>query len=621
MLELIRETGDVKKIPANRLNELAEEIRRFMVETVSETGGHLASSLGVVELTIALHRVYDLPKDRLIWDVGHQTYTHKILTGRKERLNTLRKQGGLSGFPKRDESDCDAFDTGHSSNSVSAGLGYVKARDLTGDDYHVVSVIGDGAFTGGMAFEALNNAASLSTNFVVVLNDNKMSINKNVGGFSEYLDRVRTSESYTNLKMTVADKLEEIPGFGPNMVHAIRRTKSSIKQFIIPGMFFEDMGFTYLGPVDGHNIHYLEKVLLKAKAFPGPVLVHVLTEKGKGYSPAKKNPIAFHGVSAFKLEDGYHKGAQKGTFTQAFSEEIVSIAREYRSVVAITAAMKEGVGLRRFASIYPDRFFDVGIAEEHAVTFAAGLALGGMIPVVAIYSSFLQRGFDQMLMDVCAQKLHVVFMIDRAGFVGDDGRTHQGCFDLSYLSLMPEMQVMTPKDPAELKQMLRLAIRGNGPFAIRYSKEKMSGEGQETSPLEYGRAEVMTRGKDLVIWAAGILVRDAMESAEALREKGFQITVVNARFIKPFDSALLEELAADHSSVLVLEENVRNGGLAGCMLQYVSDHDLPLKLRSLSVGDRFVDHASTKAQRTFCGLDSAGITEKALEMLEAGGTR
>lgn len=621
MLELINQTGDINKIPENRLDELAAEIRRYMVDVISENGGHLASSLGTVELTLALHRVYDLPKDKIIWDVGHQTYTHKILTGRRESFRTIRKEGGLSGFPRRNESEADSFDTGHSSTSVSAGLGYVKAAEILKKDYHVVSVIGDGALTGGLAFEALNNAARLKTNYVVVLNDNEMSISKNVGGISDYLDRIRTSENYTSLKMSVSAGLESIPGIGTKMVNAIRKTKGSIKQIVIPGMFFEDMGFTYLGPVDGHNIRQLIKVFTEARSFPGPVFVHVLTEKGKGYAPASKNPVKFHGISAAKLTEDPSPEDHGETFSSAFSSALISAAREDRTIAAVTAAMKEGTGLRRFASLYPERFFDVGIAEGHAVTFAAGLALGGLKPVVAVYSSFLQRGFDQLLMDVCLQNLPVVFAIDRAGFVGEDGKTHQGTFDLSYLSMMPNMTVMAPKNGQELDRMLRFAVKNNGPTAIRYSKGKVppSVQKMETSPIEFGRAEILHKGSKIMIWAVGDMVGTGYETCMKLKEKGYDPTLVNVRFIKPFDTELLESLAKDHEYLMVLEENVENGGFGSLMLGAISKKELKVRTDICGAGDGFVSHGSVEQQRKRCGLDPvllAGRAERRLKGME-----
>ena len=471
ILDKIKKPNDIHKIPLAEVPQLADEIRSFLFESVSRTGAHLASNLLGVELTLALHNVLDFPDDKLIWDVGHQAYTHKILTGRKEEFATLRKEGGLSGFPKRGESSCDSFDAGHSSDSISAGLGYVRARDLLGEKYHVVSVIGDGALTGGMAYEALNNAAELETNFIIVLNDNNMSISPNVGGMSNYLSALRTAEAYTGMKISINKAVKKIPHVGTAIIYDMRRTKSSSKQRFIPGMLFENMGLTYLGPVDGHNMRQMMRLFNEAKRVKGPVVVHVLTEKGRGYEPARRNPDMFHGIGPFDIKTG--RLTQKENlpgYTDVFSEALCEIAEEEKKVVAITAAMPGGTGLKKFSQRYPKRFFDVGIAEEHAVSFAAGLALGGVIPVVAIYSSFLQRAVDQMLHDVCMQKLHVVFAIDRAGLVGADGETHQGNFDISYLGMMPGMTVMAPKNDWELKEMLRFAVKAEGPVAIRYPR-------------------------------------------------------------------------------------------------------------------------------------------------------
>ena len=471
MLEKINKPNDIHKIALADFPQLADEIRQFLISSVSQTGGHLASNLGVVELTLALHNVLDLPQDKIIWDVGHQAYTHKILTGRKEGFKNLRKEGGMSGFPKRCESDCDSFDAGHSSNSVSAGLGYVRARDILGEKYRVVSVIGDGALTGGMAYEALNNAAELKTNFIIVLNDNNMSISKNVGGMSSYLSALRTAEAYTGMKLNVTKTLKKIPKVGTAVVDTMRKTKSSIKQLIIPGMLFENMGLTYLGPVDGHDMRQMMKLFNEAKRVEGPVIVHVLTQKGRGYEPASLHPDLFHGTGPFDTRTGRPLSSKKGlTYTEVFGQTMTKLGKDNPKLVAITAAMKEGTGLKAFEKAFPDRFFDVGIAEEHAVSFAAGLALGGVVPVVAIYSSFLQRAVDQMIHDVCMQNQHVIFAIDRAGLVGADGETHQGNFDLSYLTMIPNMTVMAPKNARELEKMLEFAVHAAGPCAIRYPK-------------------------------------------------------------------------------------------------------------------------------------------------------
>ena len=540
MLEKIQKPNDIKKIPADQLPALAEEIREFIIESLSKTGGHLASNLGVVELTIAMHRVFDLPKDKLIWDVGHQSYTHKILTGRKDGFETLRREGGISGFPKRSESDCDVFDTGHSSTSISAGVGYVRARELKKENYSVVSIIGDGALTGGMAYEALNNAASLKSNFIIVLNDNEMSITENVGGMSSYLSGLRTASAYTDFKMDVTKALNRIPGIGPGMVDAMRKTKSSIKQIIIPGMLFEDMGLTYLGPVDGHNIPQLIKTFQEAKRFEGPILVHVLTQKGRGYEPAIRHPARFHGAGPFDVKTGLPVGKSNPTYTDVFSTVMRKMGDRRKDVAAVTAAMMTGVGLKRFYNMFPDRCFDVGIAEEHAVTFAAALSLGGITPVVAIYSSFLQRAYDQIMHDVCMQNLHVVFAIDRAGLVGYDGETHHGIFDLSYLGSMPNMTILAPKNLWELSDMIKFAVDYDGPIAVRYPRgEAYTGLKEFRAPICLGKSEVIHEGSRVALLAVGSMVKMAEEVQKQLKERmDMDAALVNARFVKPIDEEL-----------------------------------------------------------------------------------
>ena len=612
MLEEIRETNDIKKIPVDRLPELAEEIRSFLVQSVSRTGGHLASNLGVVELTMALHYVYDLPADKIIWDVGHQCYTHKILTGRKNMFSALRQEGGISGFPRREEDPSDCFDGGHSSSSISAGLGYVRARDLLKENWSVVSVIGDGALTGGMAYEAVNNASKLKSNFTIVLNDNEMSISPNVGGISDYLGSIRTSGFYTGLKDSVLNRLERIPEVGDGLVSGIRRTKSSIKHLVIPGMFFEDMGLTYLGPVDGHNIRSLIRVLQEARRFQGPVLVHVITQKGRGYQPAVRHPEQFHGTGAFHIDTGAPVKKQAASYTQIFSSAVTKLAAERPDLVAVTAAMRDGTGLKAFSMQYPDRFFDVGIAEGHAVTFAAGMALGGLTPVLAVYSSFLQRGFDQIMDDICMQNLHVILAIDRAGLVGADGKTHQGAFDLSYLSMMPNMTVMAPKNRWELEDMLFFAADHQGPVAIRDPRgEAWTGLKQNRQPMEYGKAEIIKRGTGVAILAVGALTENAVETAELLEESGISATVVNMRFVKPFDTELLAELAEDHRIFLTVEENCRAGGFGSRVLDFVNEKNLPVRVEIAAIPDSFIRHAGVDSQRRKCHLDprslSAGI--------------
>lgn len=607
-LERIHEPNDVKKLREEELPVLAEEIRHFLIDSVSRTGGHLASNLGTVELTLALHRVYTLPRDKMIWDVGHQSYTHKILTGRKEEFDKLRQEGGISGFPRRSESSCDAFDTGHSSTSISAGLGYVRARDLLRQNYSVVSVIGDGSITGGMAFEALNNAGQLDTNFVIVLNDNEMSISHNVGGMSDYLSRLRTSAAYTDMKMGVTTTLEKIPVVGNRVVGALRKAKSGLKEIIIPGMLFENMGLTYLGPVDGHNIHQMIRVLQEARSFNGPVLVHVLTEKGRGFMPAVRHPSRFHGTGPFDPKTGIPVSGQAPTYTDIFATVMTKFGKRSDRVVAVTAAMAGGTGLNRFANLYPDRFFDVGIAEGHAVTFAAGLALGGLIPVVAVYSSFLQRAFDQVMEDVCMQKLHVIFAIDRAGFVGADGRTHNGCFDLSYLSLMPNMTVMAPKNYRELSDMLKFAVDFDGPIAIRYPKGTACDAFlAHRSPIEAGKAEVLSEGSGIALLAVGSMVSTAEEVRKKLAETGVNATLVNMRFVKPLDTELLDSLAQSHRTFVTIEENVRKGGFGEQVLDYMSTSYPETQVKICAIPDAYIGHGSVGAQRKQAGLDADAI--------------
>jgi len=609
MLEKIQKPNDIKKIPADQLPALAEEIREFIIESLSKTGGHLASNLGVVELTIAMHRVFDLPKDKLIWDVGHQSYTHKILTGRKDGFETLRREGGISGFPKRSESDCDVFDTGHSSTSISAGVGYVRARELKKENYSVVSIIGDGALTGGMAYEALNNAASLKSNFIIVLNDNEMSITENVGGMSSYLSGLRTASAYTGFKMDVTKALNRIPGIGPGMVDAMRKTKSSIKQIIIPGMLFEDMGLTYLGPVDGHNIPQLIKTFQEAKRFEGPILVHVLTQKGRGYEPAMRHPARFHGAGPFDVKTGLPVGKSNPTYTDVFSTVMRKMGDQRKDVAAVTAAMMTGVGLKRFSNMFPDRCFDVGIAEEHAVTFAAALSLGGITPVVAIYSSFLQRAYDQIMHDVCMQNLHVVFAIDRAGLVGYDGETHHGIFDLSYLGSMPNMTILAPKNLWELSDMIKFAVDYDGPIAVRYPRgEAYTGLKEFRAPICLGKSEVIHEGSRVALLAVGSMVKMAEEVQKQLKERmDMDAALVNARFVKPIDEELLRSFADTYELVVTLEENVKDGGFGERVLAFAEEEDLPFGVEIIALPDRFIPHGSVSYQMKQVGFTPEDI--------------
>lgn len=609
MLEKIQKPNDIKKIPADQLPALAEEIREFIIESLSKTGGHLASNLGVVELTIAMHRVFDLPKDKLIWDVGHQSYTHKILTGRKDGFETLRREGGISGFPKRSESDCDVFDTGHSSTSISAGVGYVRARELKKENYSVVSIIGDGALTGGMAYEALNNAASLKSNFIIVLNDNEMSITENVGGMSSYLSGLRTASAYTDFKKDVTKALNRIPGIGPGMVDAMRKTKSSIKQIIIPGMLFEDMGLTYLGPVDGHNIPQLIKTFQEAKRFEGPILVHVLTQKGRGYEPAMRHPARFHGAGPFDVKTGLPVGKSNPTYTDVFSTVMRKMGDRRKDVAAVTAAMMTGVGLKRFSNMFPDRCFDVGIAEEHAVTFAAALSLGGITPVVAIYSSFLQRAYDQIMHDVCMQNLHVVFAIDRAGLVGYDGETHHGIFDLSYLGSMPNMTILAPKNLWELSDMIKFAVDYDGPIAVRYPRgEAYTGLKEFRAPICLGKSEVIHEGSRVALLAVGSMVKMAEEVQKQLKERmDMDAALVNARFVKPIDEELLRSFADTYELVVTLEENVKDGGFGERVLAFAEEEDLPFGVEIIALPDRFIPHGSVSYQMKQVGFTPEDI--------------
>lgn len=614
VLEKINQVGDIKQIPPEEYDTLAEEIRHFLVEKISRSGGHLASNLGVVELTMALHLCFDFPKDKVVWDVGHQSYTHKLLTGRKSGFDELRKYGGMSGFPKRKESDCDCFDTGHSSTSISAGIGLVAARDLQDGDEHVISVIGDGALTGGMAYEALNNASRLKRNFIIILNDNNMSIAENVGGMSEYLNGLRTNEAYTNFKTGVEQSLSRIPG-GSHLANQLKKTKSGIKQLFIPGMLFENMGITYLGPVDGHDIGKLQDILNKAKKVKGAVLVHVLTRKGNGYVPAERHPARFHGAEPFDIETGLPLNKKKkANYQDVFSTCMVKLGQRNEKVVAITAAMPDGTGLKRFKNIYPDRFFDVGIAEGHAVTFAAGLAAGGMRPIFAVYSSFLQRAYDQVLHDVCIQNLPVVFAIDRAGLVGSDGETHQGIFDLSYLSSIPNMHIMAPKNKWELSDMLKYAVEFDGPIALRYPRgEAYDGLKEYRRPIEYGKSEVIYEEEDIALLAVGNMVKIAEQVRKNLKEIGYSCTLVNARFVKPIDTEVLDMLSADHKLLVTMEENVRSGGYGEKVMDYVVEQELPVKLLNISLPDEYVEHGNVALLYEEVGIDAQTVIKRIIE--------
>lgn len=620
LLDKIKSAGDIKKINPADYQELAQEIRTFLIEKISKTGGHLGSNLGAVELTMALHLFLDLPEDKLIWDVGHQSYTHKLLTGRRDGFESLRKYGGMSGFPKRKESDCDCFDTGHSSTSVSAGLGLVKARDIKGENHTVVSVIGDGALTGGMVYEALNNAGKLETNFIIVLNDNNMSISENVGGMSKYLNNVRTANAYLDIKEGVYNTLKDIPK-GAKVVEGIRKAKSSFKQLVVPGMFFEDMGVTYLGPVDGHNIPAMLRVLQEAKRTRNAVIVHVLTQKGKGFVPAERHPARFHGAEPFDIETGLPtKPRTTANYTDIFSTVMTKLGARDEKVVAITAAMPDGTGLKRFRNIFPDRFFDVGIAEEHAVTFAAGLAAGGLKPVVAIYSSFLQRAYDQILHDVCIQSLPVVFAIDRAGIVGSDGETHQGIFDLSYLSSIPGMHIMAPKNKWELSDMMKFAVLLGAPIAVRYPRgEAYAGLKEYRAPIEMGKAEPIYVENEICLMAVGSMVKTAEEVRDRLKNAGYHCSLINARFVKPIDEKAVEWAAGNHKIIVAMEENVASGGYGEKVREKLCELSAGAKLVQIAIPDEYVEHGNVDLLKKEIGIDTETIVEKIIREMEAQG--
>ncbi len=616
LLEQIREPLDIRGMNAEELKELAEEIRQFLIEKISVTGGHLASNLGVVELTIALYLAFDLPQDKVIWDVGHQSYTHKILSGRREMFDELRQYGGMSGFPKRKESPYDAFDTGHSSTSISAGLGIAQGRDLLGEDYAVVSVIGDGALTGGMAYEALNNAARMKKNFIIILNDNNMSISENVGGMSRYLNGIRSGAGYNRLKKDVTATLLRIPVFGESLVDKISRTKNSIKQLVIPGMLFENMGITYLGPVDGHDVRGMTKLFREARRLDHAVLVHVNTKKGKGYAPAEKNPSRFHGVEPFDPATGKpRKKKIYPGYTDVFSKKLCQLAKENPRLVAITAAMPDGTGLKSFSRQYPERFFDVGIAEPHAVTSAAGMAAAGLKPVVAVYSSFLQRGYDQILHDVCIQNLPVVFALDRAGLVGSDGETHQGIFDLSYLTSIPNMTVLAPKNLWELRQELDFAVNHfDGPVAIRYPRgQAYRGLREFDVPVEYGKGEMLFRGQEIALLAVGSMVSTAEHVRDKLKEEGICCTLANGRFIKPVDSELVKELANTHKLIVTMEENVLQGGFGLQVTAMIHEYAPQVKVLNIALPDAYVEHGNVSLLRESLGIDSDSVIQKMRE--------
>ncbi len=623
ILDKINQANDIKKISSSEYKKLAEEIRHFLVKNISKTGGHLASNLGTVELTMALHLCMDFPKDKLIWDVGHQAYTHKLLTGRKNEFSTLRNYQGLSGFPKVKESDCDAFDTGHSSTSISAAMGVVKARDLSGDNYKVTAVIGDGALTGGLAFEALNNAGRLKSNLIIILNDNNMSISENVGGMANYLGKLRTDSKYNNFKAGIEKVLNMLPGLGTSMVNKLKKSKDSLKRLVIPDMLFEDMGITYIGPIDGNDINELITAYKSASKVKKAVLIHVMTKKGKGYKPAEQNPSKYHAVDAFNVKTGEKMNPKKDvSYTEVFSDSVLDLAKENEKLVAISAAMPSGTGLARFKSLYPDRFFDVGIAEEHAVTFAAGLASGGMKPIVAIYSTFLQRAYDQILHDVCISKLPVIFAIDRAGLVGNDGETHQGIFDISFLSHIPSLTFMAPKNRYELNKMLTFAYYFDGPIAIRYPRGKAyEGLSDYNTPIELGKSEVIykaeqRKGKNnkvvsVALLAVGSMVETAVVVRNMLLAADYPVSLINVRFISPMDEELLNQLTANHTVWVTMEENVKAGGFGEKVAGYLTEHKHNrIDLLNISLPNKYITHGDVSVLKEKLEIDAASIYRK-----------
>ena len=609
MLEKVNSSGDLKNLSLEEKNILAQEIREYLLEIISKNGGHLASNLGVVELTIALESVFNLPEDKIIWDVGHQSYVHKILTGRKEELKNLRQLNEIAGFPKTSESETDCFNTGHSSTSISAAMGMAKARDIKGENNSVVAVVGDGALTGGMALEALNHVGSSRTKMIVVLNDNEMSISKNIGGINMLLSRLRTKKNYTKHNQSGRKILEKIPVVGNVTVKIIQRIKESIKQLIIPKMYFEEIGLKYLGPVDGHNIEDLEYLLSNAKELDEPVLIHVLTKKGKGYKPAEENPDKFHGVSSFDIETGKPLKEKKKDYSKAFGEKLVSLASKNDKIVAVTAAMRDGTGLKDFALKYPKRYFDVGIAEQHALTFSAGLAKEGMIPFVPIYSSFYQRGYDQVIHDICIQNLPVIMCVDRAGIVGNDGETHQGLYDLSFFSTVPNITIMAPKDFEELEQMMEYAIDLKRPVVIRYPR---GGEGKEKFskhlPIKYGKAEFLNHGKDVTIIAIGKMTEKAVNVSKRLRKEGITADVINARFLKPFDKYAVLKSINKTKFVVTIEDGTKIGGLGSAVKELIAEKNISnVKVKSFAYPDKFIQHGNVDEIEKLYGMDADNI--------------
>jgi 1-deoxy-D-xylulose-5-phosphate synthase len=619
ILNTINSPVDLKKLSVRELNQLASEVRQRIIETVSTTGGHLAPNLGVVELTLALHYAFDAPRDKILWDVGHQAYTHKLLTGRRERFHTLRTYGGISGFPKREESPYDAFDTGHSGTSISAALGIATAKEIKGEESRVIAVIGDGSMTAGMAFEGLNQAGDTEKDLIVVLNDNAMSIAPNVGALSSFLSRQMTGRRFLLLRKEILNFLKSIPGVGDNILNLVRRSEDSLITFFTPGMLFEAFKFTYVGHVQGHRVDRLIDTFQNVRHMEGPILIHVMTMKGKGYAPAEKDPTYFHGVGSFEISTGTpppKSSPGPPTFTEVFGDTMVDLGKKNRRLFAITAAMPEGTGLNKFAEAYPERFLDVGIAEQHAVTFAAGLATEGFRPVVAIYSTFLQRAFDQIIHDVCLPNLPVVFCMDRAGLVGEDGQTHHGHFDVTYLRSLPNMTFMAPKDENELRHMLYTALQQPGPVAIRYPRGRGTGIPLDTEYriIPVGKAERLREGKDLVIIALGSMVIPSLEAALLLEKEGLATGVVNCRFVKPLDPALADDAKAT-GRVLIVEENIREGGLGSAVLELFNDRGLQnIAVRRMGLPDRFIEHGPMDLLRAKVGLDVSGIAKEARDL-------
>jgi 1-deoxy-D-xylulose-5-phosphate synthase len=621
VLDQINTSYDVKKLDLEELERLCHEIREEILSTVSKTGGHLASSLGVVELTTVLHYVFDFPRDKLVWDVGHQSYAHKLLTGRKDRFHTLRQYEGISGFPKRDESPYDAFDSGHSGTSISSALGMAEARRLKGEEGKIIAVIGDGSMTAGLAFEGLNQTGHIDQDLIVILNDNEMSISRNVGALSSYLNRLMTGQFVNRFRNDMKDFLETLPGIGKSVLRFAKQAEESLKGLLMPGLLFEELGLKYIGPIDGHRLDYLIETFQNIKKLRGPILVHVITKKGKGYPPAETNPDRFHGVPPFVIETGELRNDQKNppTYTEVFGETLCQLARENKRLIAITAAMQNGTGLEEFARRFPDRFYDIGIAEQHAVTFAAGLALEGMKPVVAIYSTFLQRAYDQVLQDVCLQNLPVIFALDRGGIVGEDGPTHHGLFDFSYLRHIPNIIVMVPKDENEFQQMIKTATECPMPVAFRYPRGKGRGVRREVSlqSIDIGKGEVLREGQDILIIAIGSTVYPSLRAAERLADVGIQAAVINSRFLKPLDGTLLCDWAKRTGKVLTVEENVLQGGFGSAVLELFQERGIfSIQVKRLGIPDTFVEHGPQTLLREKYGIDEKGIFKGVMEMFE-----